>query len=318
MQSVIDSIRNRIAFLADENFISAGHGTKHHVFISQSYILRVRKERHSQETLVREAEFLRKIAKPLVPRVLWQGVVGSEYVVIENRLPGERLSKIWHDLSVVGQRIIISDLIDFLRSLRRVENDKIYSVKSGKHYQRFYDYLVDKVDCRAGIDKFPLALELKERLEKKILSSMAKNIFDHPGISLVHGDLLIHNLITDGTRLSGVVDWETAMFGDPDFDICRLIYYQELARSYYDRGRDEIFECDFIGSLLLAVGKSELIADLAELEAKYDIIRSVFYLDALYWAVGSSHPLKYMAELREKIDKNYPFTLGLKCTAKKS
>jgi aminoglycoside phosphotransferase (APT) family kinase protein len=47
-----------------------------------------------------------------------------------------------------------------------------------------------------------------------------KGLFSIMNSVLLHGDLGIHNLIsTDGKTISGIIDWEDCMAGDPVFDI---------------------------------------------------------------------------------------------------
>lgn len=36
---------------------------------------------------------------------------------------------------------------------------------------------------------------------------------------LVHGDFGANNVLTDGTHITGVIDWEDALYGDPLFDV---------------------------------------------------------------------------------------------------
>jgi aminoglycoside phosphotransferase (APT) family kinase protein len=40
---------------------------------------------------------------------------------------------------------------------------------------------------------------------------------------LLHGDLQLYNVIAAGDRVSGIIDWEWAHGGEPDFDLADLI-----------------------------------------------------------------------------------------------
>jgi len=42
---------------------------------------------------------------------------------------------------------------------------------------------------------------------------------------IVHGDLLNRNVLTEGDRISGVIDWGNALLGDPLYDIAWLWYW---------------------------------------------------------------------------------------------
>lgn len=42
---------------------------------------------------------------------------------------------------------------------------------------------------------------------------------------LVHGDFGSNNVLTDGDLISGVLDWESALFGDPLYDQANILYW---------------------------------------------------------------------------------------------
>lgn len=44
---------------------------------------------------------------------------------------------------------------------------------------------------------------------------------------LVHADLLARNVLVEDGRISGVIDWGNAMYGDPLYDIAWLLYWWE-------------------------------------------------------------------------------------------
>jgi hygromycin-B 4-O-kinase len=45
--------------------------------------------------------------------------------------------------------------------------------------------------------------------------------------SLVHGDFGSYNLLTDGGRITGVIDWDRALFGDPLYEVANLFFWRE-------------------------------------------------------------------------------------------
>ena len=51
-----------------------------------------------------------------------------------------------------------------------------------------------------------------------------------PGGVLLHGDLGSHNVLTDGDRLLGLIDWEDAVAGDPVYDIAFWATFHPAAR----------------------------------------------------------------------------------------
>ena len=42
---------------------------------------------------------------------------------------------------------------------------------------------------------------------------------------LVHGDFGSNNMLTDGKKITGVLDWDCALYGDPLYDIAGIIFW---------------------------------------------------------------------------------------------
>ena len=84
----------------------------------------------------------------------------------------------------------------------------IYSVSSGKKYASFLDfYLAGLNKKEKAIKKILLSQELLAELLKIIKNPSSKNLFlKRKTPVLAHGDLIIHNLLTDGKKLTGIVD----------------------------------------------------------------------------------------------------------------
>ena len=45
--------------------------------------------------------------------------------------------------------------------------------------------------------------------------------------SLIHGDFGSYNLLTDGGRITAVIDWDRAVFGDPLYEVANLFFWRE-------------------------------------------------------------------------------------------
>ena len=225
--------------------------------------------------------------------------------MIENRLPGQTLDLIWKNLSASNKKNIIEQVVKFLQYQRTITKDNVYSVKTGKKYKRFLDYLTNGVKQKVvNIKKFQQTNKILKDLLSIIKKTEVKKLFFYrEKITLVHGDLIIHNLLTDGRNLTGILDWELALFGDPDYDLLRLFYYQECAKAYQEQGIDETFEADYMDKLIAAILKSNLIKDKKVFYKKYQFVRAIFFLNALYWAVNSDNSKKNINELTVQWNK---------------
>ena len=47
---------------------------------------------------------------------------------------------------------------------------------------------------------------------------------------LVHGDFGSNNVLTDGQKITGVLDWDCALYGDPLFDVAGSFFLVTMAR----------------------------------------------------------------------------------------
>ena len=300
--SRIEKIKKEFAIDGNEHFVVAESGTNHKVFLSDHLVIRFRDD--NPQLLLRETKFLKKLNHPLIPKILQSGKIDQSFFMIENRLTGQTIDSVWRNLSADNKKNIIRQVVSFLEYQKTLIKNDAYSVKTGKKYRRFSDYLMENIKQKTtAIEKFGQA----DKIVKDILSIMddssIKNLFDNPKTTLVHGDLIIHNLLTDGKGLTGVLDWEMASLGDPDYDLCRLFYYQECAKAYEEQGADETFESDYMDSLMTAISESGLVKNRKIFQKKYRFARAVFYFNALEWAANSKSPDENIDELIEKWGK---------------
>lgn len=295
----IKTIKKHIPFIRGEIFVPAKSETRHKVFISKNYIIRFHDD--NPNLLFREADFLKGLNHLLIPKVLWKGKMGNLAFMVENRLSGKNMDKVWKKLPLAYKNNIIRELVGFLKYLRTLKRKNFYSVSTGKKYKNFYDLMTFNIKKKISrINKFKPVKELLKEIVSEINNQRIKSLFlKKRKITVVHGDLIIHNLLTDGKNLAGVLDWEFAMCGDPDYDLFRLLYYQECAKAYLEQDIDKIFEAEFLDLLLKKIKKSNLVKNWSLFQKKYTFIRAIFYLNALYWATNSDNPERNFDELKK-------------------
>ncbi|MEW6408387.1 MAG: phosphotransferase [Patescibacteria group bacterium] len=293
----IKKIKKKFSIPIKENFMVAPSGTNYKAFLSDNYVIRFRDD--NPKLLLREAIFLKRLNHQLIPKVLWHGKIDKFFFMVENRLPGRTIDLAWKNLSLNSKKNIVKQVVEFLKYQKTIIGDNIYSVKTGKKYKDFLDYLTDGIKQKIiDIKKFEQTHKILRDLFLIINNPEIKNLFTAKmKTTLVHGDLIIHNLLTDGKNLTGVLDWELALFGDSDYDLFRLFYYQECAKAYQEQGIDETFEADYMSKLITAILKSDLIEDRELFQKKYQLVYAIFYLNALHWAVNSNNPQKNIYEL---------------------
>ncbi len=294
-KKILDIILNKNLYLSREEFCRAGDGTHYFVFLSENYVIRVRRE--GQEILFREAELLQQLNLSLVPKVIQVEQEENFAFMVENRLPGSNINLTWKDLKEEKHEKIAKNIVDFLERIHQETGSYFYDVQRGKSYRDLFSALSDEAkENMEVIEKTGQAKDLLADIKKGIADEQAKEKLEKiKNPCLVHGDMIIHNLLTDGEQLTGVIDWELARWGDPDHDLARLVYYHECARGYFEQGQDESFEYDFLNKLLSRL-KTKINTE--DFRIKYRYYRSLFYLKALAWAVNSDKPEENMAELK--------------------
>lgn len=289
-------------FLGKEVFLRAESGTIHKVFISKNYVLRLRTE--DQEILGREVDLLNKVRAKLIPKVLAFGKVDNASYAIENKLVGKNINLVWKNLDDKQRKILSHQLINFIKYLKTQKKDSVYSVKTGKNYDNFYDLLTDGLsDKLKVINGFKETSNIVEELSSIVKGK--KHLFIDSLTTLVHGDLVFHNLLTERGKLTGVLDWELALYGDPDYDIFRLMNFRNSAKLYLDQGNDEEFEFDYLDYLLRELEKSGLISNKKKFMQKYEVVKAVYYINALFWAAKSKNPKKYIKDTIVEWQKSF-------------
>jgi hygromycin-B 4-O-kinase len=58
--------------------------------------------------------------------------------------------------------------------------------------------------------------------------------------ALIHNDYQLENVLSDGRRITGVIDWANALYGDPLYDVAWLIWQASNPGWWYDDGADAL------------------------------------------------------------------------------
>ena len=291
-QLLISEITTFAPWLAGQVFKRASSGTRHEVYLSDQYVIRI--SHNDTELIRRESELLHALHHPLVPTVLWNGAVAGGCAMIERRLPGLTLDTTWRSMTADSKQRVVNEVVDFLIYLRTQTGGIFYSVSTGRRHKSAQYHLT------AGLAKklhYIERLTAARSLVADIATILRRSIGTKIRPTLAHGDLIIHNLLTDGQKLTGVLDWEFARYTVRDYDLFRLRYYQECAAAYVVTGNDETYESDYMRQLIAAIYGAGLIKNEDEFENQYTFLRALFFLDALVWAAKSQRPEEEAAGL---------------------
>ncbi|MFH0945273.1 MAG: phosphotransferase [Planctomycetota bacterium] len=80
------------------------------------------------------------------------------------------------------------------------------------------------------LSRCPSLLDDDSMLDRSLFDSLTQQIDELADCcketpSLVHGDFGSNNLLTDGERITGILDWQCSKYGDPLFDVAYLDFW---------------------------------------------------------------------------------------------
>lgn len=201
-------------------------------FINDKLLLRVSETSMAAE----QAKFRRVAGLDLVPRVLHTGVLECEpdplFYTLLTLLPGDDSVNVYTDTSVAQQRQLGKEIAQFLDSLHCLIGTA-YDI--GLYVPAIPDFMGS---WRAGHEQYWTLL--KTAAAGLGLQPETNRIFDQAfhfledsaaaldyqaGPKLLHNDFHPKNILLDGGRFSGVIDWECSQYGEGDFDLCHLIHW---------------------------------------------------------------------------------------------
>ncbi len=165
-----------------------------------------------------------------IPKVLEVGEAGSEFYAVSERVAGKPLD----DLDEGEMRALLPGLLaalDELRELRPIGRHgfglwRPDGTAPSETWSAALLAVAERTGRTAGwrerLDASPQDAEVFDAAFGK-LGRLAPQLPDVR--SIVHGDLLNRNVLVDAGRLSGVIDWGNALYGDPLYDIAWLLYW---------------------------------------------------------------------------------------------
>lgn len=236
-----------------------------------------------QEAEVGCIHFLRQKTKIPVPQVLYYDSVGEEigheYIVM-TKIPGTCLEDEWKSFHWKQKMEVLDQLADYVIQMKQQRSKHIGSLyfkkKVTNHLfdewvesEEFGDLVVsDTTDCGLFPDFTSYMKQMLQNYINRVVNKperhgslkdflpQAKHLLDHMEqilkeandttvISLSHKDLTFRNIIVDGTKITGIIDWEWGGFfpedeelvgsyefvndeKDPDVNLVREYFFEAL------------------------------------------------------------------------------------------
>jgi aminoglycoside phosphotransferase len=192
------------------------------VWLADKHIVRV--NRHPVPRLWREATLATMLLPAGVgcpPIVAYGGIVGADWMITE-RLPGQVLSRCWPAMSTADRRRAISQLAEKLEMLHNYElRERLPEIATA--------HMLASSAGPGSVDRLMSGLDVAQDLEfiDPVLMVRAKMLVREslaaldpvPAQTLIHGDIHFENILWDGERITGLLDFEWARAAAPDLEL---------------------------------------------------------------------------------------------------
>jgi hygromycin-B 4-O-kinase len=198
----------------------------------QEYVVRLNRAAHAAESFAKDAYALRHFAAPdlPIPRVIASGMVGEDAWAISDRAPGRTLDQ--HTPAV--RRALLPATLDALDAIGRADVSAsrgygYWDAHGNGPFARWRDFLTAiNEDQTEGYYQNWHALFRDSFLERDVFDAVYRRMLqlaEHcpEERALVHNDYQYENILADERRITGVIDWGNGMYGDPLYDVARLL-----------------------------------------------------------------------------------------------
>ncbi|MBD3191416.1 MAG: phosphotransferase [Candidatus Heimdallarchaeota archaeon] len=200
--------------------------------IRKSVVLRLYPETGDQQKPEREFNKLARLKEAPIPvpkpyvLELNSNILGSPFTIIE-RVPGITAEKAIKNYSSDDFQKFIAGFSQYLVNLHnfRFRNFGIETKKGLVKGETPYDkYILN--DIKRSLEYLRKAGYYVDLLEKWFFSFKKRLKLDH--FSLLHGDPQPRNIMVQGAKITGLIDWEYSRLGDPALDAGWTLFFFSL------------------------------------------------------------------------------------------
>ncbi len=204
----------------------------------RSYVLRVSPNNSNRLKIVNEAHRLKKIKKELVPNptlYIYEDrirFIGYRFM-IQELMPGNSVIESLPNFTTLEAKEFLTNLAHILGSLHSKRSKKYDSYyikdKTTKKYS-FANYIM--MELKRTLRNFKeLKLDKELDIDTTYLYKWCKGhrpLLNISTFSLIHGDIRPSNILTVGSKISGLIDWEMSCYSDPAQDIGWSLFFFKL------------------------------------------------------------------------------------------
>lgn len=239
--------RHGVGAVTDLTPLTGGFFSRAFAFVAdgQPLVVRLNTAPFAEEGFAKDEHAWRHFASPAlpIPRIVARGRDGAHWFAISERVPGRTLA----DLPPEERRVLLPATLDTLDAilgapLRGSRGYGDWDADGQGRYARWADYLARVIEdepegyyagWHALFRQSFLERDLYEAVYRRMLALLARCPEER---ALLHNDYWFENVLADGDRISGVIDWANALYGDPLYDVARLAWGAELPGWWFEGG----------------------------------------------------------------------------------
>lgn len=211
----------------------------------QDYVIRLNSAAHAAESFAKDDYAWRHFASPRlpIPRVLAIGRLAEGHFAISERVTGRPLVA----CSPAERRLALPALLDTLDAiagtdLRASRGYGHWGSDGQGLFASWHDFLAAVIeDEETGYDQGWHALFHDGSLERDVYEVVYRRMLRLAAHcpeerALIHNDYWFMNILADGARITGVIDWAIALYGDPLYEVARLAWGADWPGWWYEDG----------------------------------------------------------------------------------
>ena len=213
----------------------------------REYVIRISTAVHAPESFAKDDYAWRHFARPAlpIPRIVATGMTSAGSYAISERVAGRTLAA----CSPVERQPVLPALLDTLEAVGQsdVRASRGYGDWDSDGNGRFASWQGFLASITAnhpdGYYQNWRRLFDDSFLERDVYATVARrmlNLAEHcpEERALIHNDFQFENILTDGQRITGVIDWANALYGDPLYDVAWLTWQAANPDWWYADGTE--------------------------------------------------------------------------------
>ena len=206
--------------------------------VGEDHVLKVER---NLSVLPHQPELLEKAqaAGAKVPRVIDCGNFEGKHYILMERVTGRKLSESWLGFTEQEREGFIAQIADQLRIFHSIRFDK-YSPQRPIEFDNFED----AIKWQTSFDGIHFDAETQGQVQS--LESFFRNkivTLNETGTAVfVHNDFHLGNVLYEGDRLTGIIDFDFSRQAPKDYELWHLVDFFRWPKYYVEKSQESTWE----------------------------------------------------------------------------